>query len=263
MSESLNVPTMASYVAEGKQPEVLFWVGCAGSFDDRAKKITKAFVKILNNTKVDFAVLGTEEGCTGDPAKRAGNEFLFQMQAMTNIEVLNAYDVQKIVTACPHCFNTLKNEYPGLGGNYEVIHHTQFLKQLLNEGRLKVEGGKFKGKRITYHDPCYLGRANGEYEAPRDLLRKLEVELIEMKSCKSKGLCCGAGGAQMFKDAEKGDKEVNIHRTEQAVETKPEIIAAGCPFCNTMMTDGVKNKEKQDEIEVLDVVEMIANADDL
>ncbi|AFU70236.1 (4Fe-4S) cluster-binding dehydrogenase [Psychroflexus torquis ATCC 700755] len=263
MSESLKVPTMASYLAEGKQPEVLFWVGCAGSFDDRAKKITKAFVKILNNTGVDFAVLGTEEGCTGDPAKRAGNEFLFQMQAMTNIEVLNSYDVQKIVTACPHCFNTLKNEYPGLGGNYEVIHHTQFLKQLLNEGRLKVEGGKFKGKRITYHDPCYLGRANGEYEAPRDLLRKLEVELIEMKSCKSKGLCCGAGGAQMFKDAEKGDKEVNILRTEQAVDTKPEIIAAGCPFCNTMMSDGVKNKEKQDEIEVLDVVEMIANADDL
>ena len=263
MSESLKVPTMASYLAEGKQPEILFWVGCAGSFDDRAKKITKAFVKILNNTKVDFAVLGTEEGCTGDPAKRAGNEFLFQMQAMTNIEVLNSYDVQKIVTACPHCFNTLKNEYPGLGGNYEVIHHTQFLKQLLNEGRLKVEGGKFKGKRITYHDPCYLGRANGEYEAPRDLLRKLEVELIEMKSCKSKGLCCGAGGAQMFKDAEKGDKEVNILRTEQAVETKPEIIAAGCPFCNTMMSDGVKNKEKQDEIQVLDVVEMIANADDL
>ncbi|MBZ9786669.1 (Fe-S)-binding protein [Psychroflexus sp. CAK57W] len=263
MSDNLKVPTMASYLAEGKQPEVLFWVGCAGSFDDRAKKITKAFVKILNNINVDFAVLGTEEGCTGDPAKRAGNEFLFQMQAMTNIEVLNAYEVKKIVTACPHCFNTLKNEYPSLGGKYEVIHHTQFLKQLLNEGRLKVEGGKFKGKRITYHDPCYLGRANGEYEAPRDLLRKLEVELVEMKSCKSKGLCCGAGGAQMFKDAEKGDKEVNIHRTEQAVDVKPEVIAAGCPFCNTMMTDGVKNKEKQDEIEVLDVVEMIANAEDL
>jgi Fe-S oxidoreductase len=263
MSETMKVPTMASYLAEGKQPEVLFWVGCAGSFDDRAKKITKAFVKILNNINVEFAVLGTEEGCTGDPAKRAGNEFLFQMQAMTNIEVLNAYEVKKIVTACPHCFNTIKNEYPSLGGNYEVVHHTQFLKQLLNEGRLKVEGGKFKGKRITYHDPCYLGRANGEYEAPRDLLRKLEVELVEMKSCKSKGLCCGAGGAQMFKDAEKGDKEVNIHRTEQAVEVKPEVIAAGCPFCNTMMTDGVKNKEKQDEIEVLDVVEMIANAEDL
>ncbi|WP_019038811.1 (Fe-S)-binding protein [Psychroflexus tropicus] len=263
MSDKMNVPTMASYLAEGKQPEVLFWVGCAGSFDDRAKKITKAFVKILNNINVDFAVLGTEEGCTGDPAKRAGNEFLFQMQAMTNIEVLNGYEVKKIVTACPHCFNTIKNEYPALGGNYDVVHHTQFLKQLLNEGRLKVEGGKFKGKRITYHDPCYLGRANGEYEAPRDLLRKLEVELVEMKSCKSKGLCCGAGGAQMFKDAEKGDKEVNIHRTEQAVEVKPEVIAAGCPFCNTMMTDGVKNKEKQDDIEVLDVVEMIANAEDL
>lgn len=263
MSDNLKVPTMASYLAEGKQPEVLFWVGCAGSFDDRAKKITKAFVKILNNTNVDFAVLGTEEGCTGDPAKRAGNEFLFQMQAMTNIEVLNGYEVKKIVTACPHCFNTMKNEYPSLGGNYEVIHHTQFLKQLLNEGRLKVEGGKFKGKKITYHDPCYLGRANGEYEAPRDLLRKLEVELVEMKSCKSKGLCCGAGGAQMFKDAEKGDKEVNIHRTEQAMEVKPDVIAAGCPFCNTMMTDGVKNKEKQDDIEVLDVVEMIANAEDL
>lgn len=263
MSDNFKVPTMTSYLAEGKQPEVLFWVGCAGSFDDRAKKITKAFVKILNNTNVDFAVLGTEEGCTGDPAKRAGNEFLFQMQAMTNIEVLNGYEVKKIVTACPHCFNTIKNEYPSLGGNYEVLHHTQFLKHLLDEGRLKVEGGKFKGKRITYHDPCYLGRANGEYEAPRDLLRKLEVELIEMKACKSKGLCCGAGGAQMFKDAEKGDKEVNILRTEQAVEVKPEVIAAGCPFCNTMMTDGVKNKDKQDEIEVLDVVEMIANAEDL
>lgn len=263
MSEQIKVPTMAQYMAEGKTPEVLFWVGCAGSFDDRAKKITKAFVKLLHKAGVDFAVLGTEESCTGDPAKRAGNEFLFQMQAMTNIEVMNAYEIKKVVTTCPHCFNTIKNEYPELGGNYQVMHHTQFLKSLLNEGRLKVEGGKYKGKRITFHDPCYLGRANGEYEAPRDLLRKLEVELIEMKSCKSKGLCCGAGGAQMFKDAEKGDKEVNIHRTEQAIETKPEVVAAGCPFCNTMMTDGVKNKEKEGEIEVLDVAEMIANAEEL
>ncbi|MGO1750969.1 MAG: (Fe-S)-binding protein [Psychroflexus sp.] len=263
MSEELKVPTMAQYMAEGKEPEVLFWVGCAGSFDDRAKKITKAFVKILNKIGVDFAVLGTEESCTGDPAKRAGNEFLFQMQAMTNIEVLNSYEVKKIVTACPHCFNTIKNEYPSLGGEYKVVHHTQFLKGLMDEGRLKIEGGKFKGKRITYHDPCYLGRANGEYEAPRDLLRKLDVELVEMKSCKQKGLCCGAGGAQMFKDAEKGDKEVNELRTEQAIETKPDAIAAGCPFCNTMMTDGVKGKNKEDDIEVLDVVEMIANAEDL
>ncbi len=263
MSESLHVPTMASYAAEGKQPEVLFWVGCAGSFDDRAKKITKAFVKILNNIGVKFAVLGTEESCTGDPAKRAGNEFLYQMQAMTNIEVLNAYEVKNIVTACPHCFNTIKNEYPELGGNYEVLHHTQFLKQLLDSGRLKVEGGQFKGKRITFHDPCYLGRANDEYEAPRELLRKLDVELVEMKSCKKKGLCCGAGGGQMFKDAEKGEKEVNIHRTEEAMEVNPDVVAAGCPFCNTMMTDGVKNKEKSADIQVLDVVELLANAKDL
>lgn len=263
MSEALKVPTMAEYQAQGKVPEVLFWVGCAGSFDDRAKKITKAFVKILNNCDINFAVLGTEESCSGDPAKRAGNEFLFQMQAMTNIQVLDGYNIKKIVTTCPHCFNTLKNEYPGLGGHYKVMHHTQFLKDLLNEGRLKVEGGKFKGKRITFHDPCYLGRANNEYEAPRDLLKKLEVELIEMRRCKTNGLCCGAGGAQMFKDAEAGDKEINIERTEEALETKPSIIATGCPFCNTMVTDGVKSKEKEADVKVLDIAEMIINAEDL
>ena len=262
MSEVLKVPTMAEFAATGKQPEVLFWVGCAGSFDDRAKKITKAFVRLLNKAEVEFAVLGTEESCTGDPAKRAGNEFLFQMQAVTNIEVLNSYDVKKIVTACPHCFNTLKNEYPTLGGDYEVMHHTQFLKSLFDEGRLTIEGGKFKGKRITFHDPCYLGRANDVYEAPRDLIKKLDAELVEMKNCRKKGLCCGAGGAQMFKDAEKGDKEINIERTEQAMAVKPEIIAAGCPFCNTMMTDGVKNKA-EGQIEVMDVAELIANANDL
>ncbi|AIY13920.1 MULTISPECIES: (Fe-S)-binding protein [Cellulophaga] len=263
MSNEINVPTMASLFAEGKQPEVLFWVGCAGSFDDRAKKITKAFVKILNKANVNFAVLGTEESCTGDPAKRSGNEFLFQMQAVTNIEVLNAYDVKKVVTACPHCFNTLKNEYPSLGGSYEVVHHTQFLKQLLEEGRITMEGGKFKGKRITFHDPCYLGRANDVYEAPRELIRKLDAELVEMKSCKTRGLCCGAGGAQMFKEPEKGAKDINIERTEQALETQPDIIAAGCPFCNTMMTDGVKNKEKEASIAVMDIAELIASADDL
>lgn len=254
---------MAEFMAQGKNPEVLFWVGCAGSFDDRAKKITKAFAKLLNEANVEFAVLGTEESCTGDPAKRAGNEFLFQMQAMMNIQVLNGYEIKKIVTTCPHCFNTLKNEYPELGGTYEVMHHTQFLKSLLNEGRLKVEGGKFKGKRITFHDPCYLGRANNEYEAPRELLQKLEVELIEMKRCKTRGLCCGAGGAQMFKEPEKGNKDINVERTEEALETKPDIIAAGCPFCNTMMTDGVKSKEKEDSIAVMDVAEMIANAKDI
>lgn len=263
MSDRAKVQTMASLFAEGKSPEILFWVGCAGSFDDRAKKITKAFVKILQKAGVDFAVLGTEESCTGDPAKRAGNEFLFQMQAVTNIEVLNAYGVKHIVTTCPHCFNTLKNEYPGLGGNYEVVHHTKFLQKLIDEGKLTLEGGTFKGKRITYHDPCYLGRANGIYEAPREVIAKLDAELVEMKSCKKRGLCCGAGGAQMFKEAEKGDKEVNIERTEEAIETQAEFIAAACPFCNTMMTDGVKNKEKEDAIKVYDLAELVANAMDL
>jgi len=263
MSEVLKVPTMAEYMAAGKKPEVLFWVGCAGSFDDRAKKITKAFVRLLNKANVDFAVLGTEESCTGDPAKRSGNEFLFQMQAVTNIQVMNAYEIKKVVTACPHCFNTIKNEYPSLGGDYEVMHHTQFLKSLLEEGRLSVSGGQFKGKRITFHDPCYLGRANNVYEAPRDLLRKLEVELVEMKRCKSKGLCCGAGGAQMFKEPEQGAKDVNIERTEDALALQPDIIAAGCPFCNTMMTDGIKNKEKEDNIAVMDIAELIANAQEL
>ena len=259
----MNVPTMAALFAEGKQPEVLFWVGCAGSLDDRAKKITKAFVKLLNNARVSFAVLGTEESCTGDPAKRAGNEFLFQMQAMTNIEVMNGYEVKKVVTTCPHCFNTIKNEYPGLGGNYEVLHHTQFLKQLLEEGRISLEGGSYKGKRITFHDPCYLGRANNIFEAPRELITKLDAELVEMKNCKKRGLCCGAGGAQMFKEPEKGDKDVNIERTEQALETQPEIIAAACPFCNTMMTDGIKNKEKEASIKVLDIAELMADAKNL
>jgi Fe-S oxidoreductase len=262
MSE-LKVPTMAEMLASGETADVLFWVGCAGSFDDRAKKITKAIVKILNKCDVKFAVLGTEESCTGDPAKRAGNEFLFQMQAMTNIEVLNGYEVKKIVTACPHCFNTLKNEYPELGGTYEVIHHTELLEDLFKQGKLQVEGGEFKGKKITFHDPCYLGRANDVYEAPREVLKKLDAELVEMKRCKAKGLCCGAGGAQMFKEAEAGDKEINVERTEDALETKPNIIATGCPFCNTMMTDGVKNFNKEEEIKVLDVAEMIAMASDL
>ena len=261
--ETLKVPTMAELLANGESPEVLFWVGCAGSFDDRAKKITRAFVSILNKLDVKFAVLGMEESCTGDPAKRAGNEFLFQVQAMTNIQVLNGYEVKKIVTTCPHCFNALKNEYPELGGNYDVLHHTQFLQRLINEGRLKFKGGAFKGKKITFHDPCYLGRANDEYEAPRDLLEKLDAELTEMKRCKSKGLCCGAGGAQMFKEAEKGNKEVNIERTEDALEVQPDIIATGCPFCNTMMTDGVKNFNKESSIQVFDLAELVSEAQEL
>ncbi|CAI8233252.1 MAG: (Fe-S)-binding protein [Flavobacteriaceae bacterium TMED120] len=259
----MKVPTLAEMTARGEKPEILFWVGCAGSFDDRAKKITKAFVKLLNKAKVSFAVLGTEESCTGDPAKRAGNEFLYQMQALGNIEMLNGYEVTKIVTTCPHCFNTIKNEYPELGGSYQVMHHTQLLKRLVEEERLQIEGGSFRGKRITFHDPCYLGRANGVYEAPRTLISKLDAELVEMRNCKSKGLCCGAGGAQMFKEPEQGIKDINIERTEQALEVTPDIIAAACPFCNTMMTDGVKNKEKESELPVKDIAELIAEAEEL
>jgi len=260
MSELLKVPTMAELMAEGKQPEILFWVGSAGSYDDRAKKITRAFVKILNKANINFAVLGTEESCTGDAAKRAGNEFLFQMQAVTNIEILNAYEVKKIVTACPHSYNTLKNEYPSLGGNYEVLHHTQYLKQILDEGKLKLNKSNLDISSITFHDPCYLGRANNEYNAPRDVLKNLGVNLKEMKRSKQNALCCGAGGAQMFKESEKGDQEINVLRTEDALETNPSIIATACPYCNTMMTDGVKFKEVEDKVQVLDIAEIIASA---
>lgn len=256
MSE-MRIKTMAEMAANGEKPDVLFWVGCAGSFDDRAIKITRSLVKLLNAANVNFAVLGTEETCTGDPAKRAGNEFLFQMQAMQNIEVLNAYEIDKIVTACPHCMNTIGNEYPGLGGNYKVYHHTEYLQMLIDEGKLTVEGGEYKGKRITFHDPCYLGRGNGIYEAPRTLLSQFENELVEMNRCKSNALCCGAGGAQMFKESEKGDKEVFVERTEEAISENPDIIATGCPFCNTMMSDGVKHFNKENEIEVLDISEII------
>ncbi|MCS7017535.1 MAG: (Fe-S)-binding protein [Cytophagales bacterium] len=257
-NETIQIPVMAELAAEGKSPEILFWVGCAGSFDDRYKRVTKAMVKILNKVRISFAVLGTEEACTGDPAKRAGNEFLFQMQALSNIQVLNGYGIKKIVTACPHCFNTLKNEYPSLGGNYEVLHHSELLQQLINQGKIRLkEGGTFQGKKITYHDSCYLGRANDIYEAPRQVLEALDAELVEMKRCRNKGLCCGAGGAQMFKEAEKGKKEINIERIEEALQTGAEIIASACPFCMTMMSDGVKNKNREGEVKVLDLAELI------
>ncbi|HEY0297763.1 MAG TPA: (Fe-S)-binding protein, partial [Arachidicoccus sp.] len=222
----MQVPTMAEMLMNGDTPDILFWVGCAGSFDARAQRITRAFASILNKTGIKYAVLGPEETCTGDPARRAGNEFLFQMAAYGNIQLLNGYNVKKIVTACPHCFNVFKNEYPVLGGNYEVIHHTTFLQQLIDEGKIVLkEGGGFKGKKITYHDSCYLGRANDIYEAPRKVLEMLDVELIEMKRCRSKGLCCGAGGAQMFKEEEKGTTRINTVRAEEALETKANIIA--------------------------------------
>lgn len=256
----LKIPTMAQMATEGQQPEILFWVGCAGSFDSRAQKVTVAFCKILNAVGMDFAILGNEESCTGDPARRAGNEFLFQMQALQNIEVLNMYEVKKIVTACPHCFNTLKNEYPALGGNYEVVHHTQLLQQLIDEGRIKMqEGGAFKGKRITYHDSCYMGRINGVYEAPRKVLEALDGDLVEMKRCKSNGLCCGAGGAQMWKEDEPGDKRINIERAEEALATGAKVVAANCPFCLTMMSDGIKAKDDQETVMVYDLAELIVN----
>lgn len=256
----MPVRTMAETTASGIDIEVLFWVGCAGSFDARAQRVTKAFSQLLEKVGVSFAILGNEEMCTGDPARRAGNEFIFQMLALQNINTLNMYSVKKIVTACPHCFNTLKNEYPALGGHYEVVHHTQFLLQLLQDGRLKVEGGSYAGSKITYHDSCYLGRINGEYEAPRKLLEALETDLIEMKRCKTNGLCCGAGGAQMFKEDEPGDKRINIARAEEVLTTSANIVAANCPFCITMITDGLKDKDKQDDVMVLDISEMILNS---
>lgn len=257
----MQVPTMAEMMANGEEPEILFWVGCAGSFDQRAQKITKAFAHILTTVGIRYAILGKEEMCTGDPARRAGNEFMFQMMAYQNIQVLNGYGIKKIVTTCPHCFNTLKNEYPVLGGTYDVTHHATYLQQLIDAGKIRVkEGGAFKGKKITFHDSCYLGRANNIYEAPRKVLEALDAELIEMKRCRSNGLCCGAGGAQMFKEEEKGSTRVNWERTEEAIDTGASVVAAACPFCNTMMTDGIKNKEKEENMQVLDIAELIASS---
>jgi heterodisulfide reductase subunit D len=257
--DDMKVKTMAEMMAAGETPEILFWVGCAGSFDQRAQKITKAFAIILEKVGINYAILGKEEMCNGDPARRAGNEFLFQMMAYQNIQLLNNYGIKKIVTTCPHCFNIFKNEYPELGGNYEVVHHTTLLQQLIDEGKIKLkDSDSFKGKKITYHDSCYLGRGNGIYEAPRKVLEALDVELVEMNRCGKNGLCCGAGGAQMFKEEEKGSKRINLERVDEAIGTGSQIIAAACPFCNTMLTDGVKAAEKETDVKVLDIAELIA-----
>lgn len=260
---TFKIDTMADFASRGEAPEVLFWVGCAGSFDERAQKVTRALASLLHRAQVSFAVLGTEENCTGDPAKRAGHEFLFQMQAMMNLQVLNGYAVKKIVTACPHCFNTLKNEYRELGGDFTVLHHTQLLQELLDQGRLRIQGGSFSGKRIVFHDPCYLGRGNDVYEAPRDLIRKLDAGLHEMKRSRAHGLCCGAGGAQMFKEPEHGDKDINVERAEEALKAKPDVVAVACPFCMTMLTDGVKHFNQEDSVKVLDVAELLMQAGEL
>jgi heterodisulfide reductase subunit D len=258
MMAEFHIPTMAELISEGKSPEILFWVGCAGSFDSRSQKVSKAFCRILHELNISYAILGNEEACTGDPARRAGNEFLFQMLALQNIQTLDAYGIRKIIATCPHCFNVLKNEYPELGGKYEVVHHTQFLSQLMAEGKLKVKGGGvFNGQRITYHDSCYLGRANDVYEAPRELLEALDADLVEMQRNKKNGLCCGAGGAQMWKEDEPGDKRINIERSEEALATGASVVAVNCPFCMTMMSDGIKAFDKQEEVMVYDLSEMI------
>lgn len=256
----MKVYTLEEFASNNETPEIVFWVGCAGSFDSRAQRITYSFVKILNEAKIKFAVLGNEESCTGDPARRSGNEFLFQMQALQNIETLNMYNVKKIVTACPHCFNTIKNEYPVLGGNYEVVHHTQLISDLIKEKRITIEGGAFEGKKIAYHDSCYLGRVNGIYEAPRDVLKAIDSEYAEVKRNRSNGFCCGAGGAQVFKEEEEGSKAVNVERVEELLEVKPDIIAANCPFCILMMNDGVKNKGKEEDVMIYDISELIVQA---
>jgi Fe-S oxidoreductase len=257
----MHIPTMAELAAEGKSPDILFFVGCAGSFDQRAQKITKAFATILQKIGVNFAILGKEEMCNGDPARRAGNEFLFQMMAYQNIRLLDGYGIKKIVTTCPHCFNILKNEYPALGGNYEVVHHTVFLQQLIDYGKIRMkESGEFKGKKFTYHDSCYLGRANNIYEAPRKVLEALDIELTEMKRSRSNGFCCGAGGSQVFKEEEKGTQRVNNERAREAIATGAQVIASNCPYCMTMLTDGVKYNQKEEEVKVIDLAELIVGS---
>ena len=262
-TRKIEIPVMADLFVRGEKPEYLFWVGCAGAFDDRYKKVVRAFAKILTHLEVSFAVLGKEETCTGDPARRAGNEMLFQMQALQVIETFRLYDVKKIITICPHCFNVLKNEYPDLGGKYEVINYLQFMSRMIEEGKLKIDPVSLNNISVTYHDPCYLGRSNEIYEEPRSILKKLTGNLVEMHRNKSFALCCGAGGAQMFKEAEKGDKEVFIERTEDALKTDAKIIATACPFCMTMLTDCLKYKNKEQEIINLDIAELIAQSIDL
>jgi Fe-S oxidoreductase len=259
-SRKLEVPVMADLFARGEKPEYLFWVGCAGAFDDRYKKVTQAFAKILSYLNVSYAVLGKEESCTGDPARRAGNEMLYQMQALQNIEVFKMYEVSRIITICPHCYNVFKNEYPDLGGTYEVINYIQFLDSMITAGKLKVDPGALNNVSVTYHDPCYLGRANDVYAEPRSIIKKLTAGFVEMERNKSFSLCCGAGGAQMFKEAEKGNKEVFIERTEEALRTEAKVIASACPFCMTMLTDGLKYKNRENDVKILDIAELIVQS---
>ncbi len=251
-AEGMNIKTMA----EDKNGEILFWVGCAGSFDDRYKKVTKAFATIMQKAGVDFRILGTEEKCNGDTARRLGNEYLSQMMMQENIEMLNNYGVKKVVTACPHCFHSLNNEFSQFGGNYEVTHHTVFIEELRAQGKIQLKDESEQHK-VTYHDSCYLGRYNNIYDAPRNSLNKVAgLDIVEMKRNKSKGFCCGAGGGRMFLEDDEGGR-INEERTREALETKADTIASACPFCMTMMTDGVKHFEKTHEVAVKDIAEII------
>ncbi|MCX7632797.1 MAG: (Fe-S)-binding protein [Turneriella sp.] len=273
-AEGLNIKTMAQWASEGQKPDVLFWVGCAGAFDDRNKKIARAIANLLNKAGIKFGILGTEENCTGDSARRAGNEYLYQTLANMNIQTLNNYGVTKIVTGCPHCFNTLKNEYPQMGGNYDVEHHTTFLERLLKEGKLEVDPTKAEELgQVTYHDSCYLGRYNDVYSAPRAIIEQATGRrVVEPVDHKVRGLCCGAGGAQMWKEEEKPRDEaslkadgieyqrVNAKRTKQLVATEANTIASACPFCMTMVSDGVKSMEKEEQIKTLDIAEILVQA---
>jgi Fe-S oxidoreductase len=258
-----TVPVMSDLSSRGEKPEYLYWVGCAGAFDDRYKKVARAFATILDHLSISYAVLGKEETCTGDPARRAGNEMLFQMQALQVIELLNSYGIKKIITPCPHCYNVFRNEYPDLGGSFEVINYVQFLEHHAKEGSLKLTPEALKNTGMTYHDPCYLGRANEIYDEPRTLLRRVTGTFVEMDRNRSFALCCGAGGAQMFKEAEKGDREVFIERTEDALATDTGVIATACPFCMTMLTDGLKYKNREESIKNLDIAEIVALSLDL
>jgi Fe-S oxidoreductase len=259
-TRKIEVPVMSDLFSKGEKPEYLFWVGCAGAFDDRYKKVVRAFARILAHLEVSYAVLGKEETCTGDPARRAGNEMLYQMQALQVIEILKMYEVTKIITICPHCYNIFRNEYPDLGGNYEVINYLQFLDRKIKEGKLKINQESLRNVKVTYHDPCYLGRGNDVYDEPRSILGTLTSGMVEMYRNRSFALCCGAGGAQMFKEAEKGNKEIFIERTEDALATGASVIATACPFCMTMLTDGLKYKNREEEIKNLDIAELIAQS---
>ena len=253
----LNIPVMADLAARGEKPEYLFWVGCAGAFDDRYRKVTRAFAKILFHAGVNYAVLGKEESCTGDPARRAGNEMLYQMQALHNIEIFTSYGITKIITICPHCYNIFRNDYPDLGGHYEVINYLSLIYTFILDGKLNVNAADLLYSKITYHDPCYLGRANDIYDEPRTILHHLTTNLVEMPRNRSFALCCGGGGGQMFKEAEKGNKEIYLERTEEALQTDAKVIATSCPFCMNMITDGLKYKNREDEVKNYDIAELI------